>query len=208
MSLPSVLTLIWYLMHWYWPPWYNTFTLACCFWSLLFVQDFSAKKERLPGEIHWAPCEKIMKHGTSQDMKWTWLQMAQGPKREGRNLWGLEQKMLKLSRQVPLSKPWRKWRQRPTYRRVKVLEDTRSDGKEDGAELGRDGPKIVSLGQSAHPISGSVWRPLWPRWPLGYLQSLCEEPHIITFIIRYRGAEKLEGHHYGEVGHGSCLGFP
>jgi hypothetical protein len=33
-------------------------------------------------------------------------------------------------------------------------------------------------------------------------------PHINSFIIRRRGAEKLEGHHLGEEGRASCLGSP
>jgi hypothetical protein len=28
------------------------------------------------------------------------------------------------------------------------------------------------------------------------------------FVIRRRGAEKLEGHHLGDEGRASCLGFP
>jgi hypothetical protein len=56
-----------------------------------------ALNARLPGKVHQAPCDKIMKPGTSQDMKWTWLQVAQWLNREGRKLWGPKQKMLKLT---------------------------------------------------------------------------------------------------------------
>jgi hypothetical protein len=34
------------------------------------------------------------------------------------------------------------------------------------------------------------------------------EPRINPFVIRRRGAEKLEGHHLGDVGRASCLGSP
>jgi hypothetical protein len=34
------------------------------------------------------------------------------------------------------------------------------------------------------------------------------EPRINQFVIRHRGAEKLEGHHLGNEGHASCLGSP
>jgi hypothetical protein len=45
MSLPLMLTLIYYSNHWNYPPIYNKFTLACRFWSLLFTQEFYAKEE-------------------------------------------------------------------------------------------------------------------------------------------------------------------
>jgi hypothetical protein len=35
-----------------------------------------------------------------------------------------------------------------------------------------------------------------------------QEPHINSFVICRRGAEKLEGHHLREGGHASCLGSP
>jgi hypothetical protein len=34
------------------------------------------------------------------------------------------------------------------------------------------------------------------------------EPRINQFVIRRRGAEKLEGHHLGDEGRASCLGSP
>jgi hypothetical protein len=67
------------------------------------------------GKVHQALYEKIMKPDTSQDSKWTWLQVTHGLKHEAIKLHGPEQKMQELARQVPLSKPWRKWRQKPAY---------------------------------------------------------------------------------------------
>jgi hypothetical protein len=156
-----------------------------------------ALKGRLPRKVHQALCEKIMKPNTSQDTKWTWLQVAQGPNREGTKLRGPRQKMLKLARQGALSKQQRNWCQGPTCRKWKVLEYTRSGREEAEAELGRNGP-----------ILGPVQRPLWPRRPSDYLYSPCQEPHINSIVIHSRGAEKLEGHHLGEEGRASCLGFP
>jgi hypothetical protein len=119
------------------------------------MQDFSAKR-RLPGTVHQAPCEKTMKPDTCQNTKWTWLQMAHGPKHEAIELWRLRQKMLKLRQQIPLSKSRRKGRQGPTCRRVEVLEDTRS------RELGWSGPRSAGL---AHPHGGSP--PPLTYYPLG-----------------------------------------
>jgi hypothetical protein len=42
-----------------------------------------------------------MKPGTSQDSKWTWLQMTQGPNHEAVKLQGPKQKMQELVQQVP-----------------------------------------------------------------------------------------------------------
>jgi hypothetical protein len=99
---------------------------------------------------------KVVKPDTSQDTKWTWFQVPQGPKRDGKKIRGPKQNMLKFARQVLLSKPRRKWRQGPTCRRVKVPEDTRSIVEEGGDELGRDGPRPVGLGRLAQPITGPI----------------------------------------------------
>jgi hypothetical protein len=40
----------------------------------------------LPGEVQWALYDRIMKPGTSQHSRWTWLQMTQRPQREGTKL--------------------------------------------------------------------------------------------------------------------------
>jgi hypothetical protein len=45
MSLPSVLTWVWYFIHWYCPPWYNKFIRAYRFWSLVFMQGFDVERK-------------------------------------------------------------------------------------------------------------------------------------------------------------------
>jgi hypothetical protein len=45
MSFPSVLAYVLYLIHLYKPPWYNKFTCACRFWSLVFMQGFSVESK-------------------------------------------------------------------------------------------------------------------------------------------------------------------
>jgi hypothetical protein len=116
-------------------------------------------KGRLPRKVHQALCQKIMKPGTSQDTKWIWLQVAQGPKREAMKLWGPGKKMINLVRQGALPKPRRNWRQGNTWRIWKVPEDTRSNREEAGAKLGRNGPRTVGPGWSAQPIPGPVRHP-------------------------------------------------
>jgi hypothetical protein len=115
-----------------------------------------ALNARLPGKFHQAAHEKIMKHITSQAMKWTWLQEVQRPICERRKLGGPGQKMLKLARQGALSKPRRKWRQGPTCRRENDPEDMRSMHDKGGCE--------VDQGRPAQPISGTIRHPFWPRW--------------------------------------------
>jgi hypothetical protein len=45
MSLPLVLALVLYIIHWYYPLWYNKFIRACQFWSLVFMQGFSIESK-------------------------------------------------------------------------------------------------------------------------------------------------------------------
>jgi hypothetical protein len=77
-----------------------------------------------------------MKPDTSPDTSWTWLQMAQGLKHEAVKLQGPEQKMLKLAGQGALSKPCRRQRQGPTWRREQVSNWLRSIGERNGAKPG------------------------------------------------------------------------
>jgi hypothetical protein len=96
---------------------------------------------RLLGKVHQAPHDKTSKPGTSQAMKWTWLQEAQGPTREDGKLRELGQKMLNLARQGASSKLWRNWHQRRTCRRENTLEGSESNTTEGGRGLGRSGPR-------------------------------------------------------------------
>jgi hypothetical protein len=114
-----------------------------------------------------------MKPDTSQDTSLTWLHRAQGPKHEAEKLQGPRQKMLKLTRQGALSKPWRRLRQGPTCIREQVNNWPRSIGERDGAEPGRNGPGLVGPGRSPWPVSGPVWAPLCPRCSSIYCLLLC-----------------------------------
>jgi hypothetical protein len=56
-----------------------------------------------------------------------------------------------------------------------------------------------------------VSRPSRPPFDLGASRAIYSpltESHINQFVIRRRGAEKLEGHHLGDEGRASCLGSP
>jgi hypothetical protein len=53
-----------------------------------------------------------------------------------------------------------------------------------------------------------ILRPRRPPFDLGASRAIYSpperEPRINQFVIRCRGAEKLEGHHLGDEGHASC----
>jgi hypothetical protein len=72
-----------------------------------------------------------MKPGTSQAMKWTWLQKAQGPTREDDELWGPEQEMFNLVGQGALSKP-----------RRMMLRAHMQKGEDSGRIISKDGCKM------------------------------------------------------------------
>jgi hypothetical protein len=62
-----------------------SFGVWCLCWNL-------ALKARLPGKVHQAPHDKTLKPGTSQAIKWAWLQEAQAPTREEGNSEDLKKK--------------------------------------------------------------------------------------------------------------------
>jgi hypothetical protein len=66
----------------------------------------------------------------------------------------------------------------------------------------------VDPGRLAQPISGPVHRRLWPTPSTVYLKPWGKGSCVNPFAIHRRGAQKLEGHHSGEEGRASCLGFP
>jgi hypothetical protein len=150
MILPLVLTWILYLID-------ITSSLVHVGFGVWCLCRNLALKARLPGKVHLAPREKIMKLVTSQTMMWTWLQEAQGPTREDGKLWGPEQKMLNLAGQGALSKPRRNWRQGPTCRRENTLEDSGSIVHEAGREVGWNGPRLPGR---PSPFLGPVSSPL------------------------------------------------
>jgi hypothetical protein len=148
-------------------------------WSLMFMQEFSVES-------------KTSKPGTSQAMKWTWLQEAQGPTREDEKLWGPEQKMLNFAGQGASSKPRRNWRQGPTCRRENTLEDSRSIVHEGGHEWAEMGPR-----RSAHPIS----RPIRAPFDLVAIQTIYSPPaesHASTHSLFTVEEQRRERHHSRE----------
>jgi hypothetical protein len=151
----------------------------------------STPKWGLPSKVHGALWEKIMKPGTNQDTRWTWLQMIQEPKREVMKHWGPKQKIQEFPHAV----------------RKKTQEDARSFEKQDG-ENGPEWAGMIGPGWPAQPIRGPVRRPLWPSTPSCYLQSSCEEPRIIPFIIRRRVVEWRETPSRRGEGRDSWLMFP
>jgi hypothetical protein len=128
-----------------------------------------ALEARLPSKVHQVPCDKTLKPGTSQAMKWAWLQEAQGLTREDGKLWGPEQKMLNLAGQRAPSKLQINWLQGPTCRRDNTLEDSRSITRKGGREMGRNGPRPVGPGCPAQPILGPIRCPFWPSRLSDYL---------------------------------------
>jgi hypothetical protein len=146
--------------------------------------------------------------GTSQAMKWTWLQDAQALTCDDRKLRGPEQKMLILARQWASSKPWRNWRQRPTCRWEDTLEDSGSTTSKGGHEMGQNRPRPVCPGWAARPIFGSIHAPVWPNHLSDYLYPPSQEPRINSFFIRHWGAEKRGTPFERGEGLASCLGFP
>jgi hypothetical protein len=72
-------------------PWYNKFTCACRFWSLVFTQGFSVESET-SGISSLSNSWQDLEAGTSQAMKWTWLQELKDQAREDDKLGGPSQK--------------------------------------------------------------------------------------------------------------------
>jgi hypothetical protein len=86
----------------------------------------------------------------------------------------------------------RNWRQGPTCRRGKDLEDL---GTNTGWRRWLTGPKWAQVGRprSAGPAHfGAQSAPLWPSCHSDYLQPRGQEPRINSFVISRRGAKKRE----------------
>jgi hypothetical protein len=113
-------------------------------------------------------------------------------------------KVLNLVRQGVESNSERNRRQGPTCKRGEHLEDA---GSNTGRSRPRDGPNWAQAGRSS-PFRG----PIGLSFDLIASQAInspLTESHAGTeVVIRRRGAEKLEGHHLGDDGRASCLGFP
>jgi hypothetical protein len=130
---------------------------------------------------------------TSQDTRWTWLQMTWGPKRQRASLQGLNQKTAKLAWQGFKPKPWRKRRQRPRCKCTQIRDHARSNR---GANRGRTRPKRAwavrpgpsGLGRPAQPTPGPVRAPFCPRCLSIYCLCLrCRHIHPSTGTRRNLG---------------------
>jgi hypothetical protein len=123
-----------------------------------------------------------MKPVTSQDTRWTWLQMTQRPKRQHASLQGLNQKTAKLAWQGFKPKPWRKRRQRPTCKCTQIRDHARSNR---GANRGQTGPKWAWVGRPgptgpAHSGPGS--RPPFSLGACLFIASASAGRYIHPFI--------------------------
>jgi hypothetical protein len=142
---------------------------SCMFFGVYCLHRNQELKWGLPCKVHQGFYKMIMESGTSQDTRWTWLQMNQRLKREAEKCWGPRRKMREFICQAPLSKPRGKWRQGSACNSAKVLENMRSNTEETRTKLGQVGPRPDSPGRLAQPTLGSVRHPLWPRRLSGYL---------------------------------------
>jgi hypothetical protein len=114
--------------------------------------------------------------------------------------------MVKLVQQGALPKPWRRRRQGPTCIREEVNNWPRSIGERDGAEPSRNGPRPVSPGWPAWPVSGPVRTALCPRCLSIYCLCLRWPPHP---SIHQRAANMKEKHQEeadDRLKSSSCLG--
>jgi hypothetical protein len=127
MSLPSVLTWVLYFIHWYYPPWYNKFIRACRFWSLVFMQGFDVESETSgisSSSTLWKDLEALYKSCKEANLT------PRSPRTKPEKMMNsedLSKKVPNLAGQGVKSSSERNWRQGPTCRKGKDLEDTRTD---------------------------------------------------------------------------------
>jgi hypothetical protein len=92
---------------------------------------------------------------------------------------------------------WRGSRRRGKQHRAKEDTNWAETGPDRSAQAGR--PNL---------FRGPVGLPFDLVTSLAIYSPPDREQRINQFVIRRRGAEKLEGHHLGDEGRGSCLGSP
>jgi hypothetical protein len=120
----------------------------------------------------------------------------------------LPRKVSNLAGQGATSNSERNWRQGPTCRRGKDLEDS---GTNVGQRRQATGPgwAQASRPRSADPAHSRAGHlPLWPNRHSGYLYPWGQEPHINSFVISRRGAEKRGTPFERGEGRASWLGSP
>jgi hypothetical protein len=169
MSLPSVLAWVLYFIHWYYPPSYNKFVHACHFWSLVFMQGFSVESKTSgisssstmwqDPEARYKSCNEVNMTPRSPGTKPEKMENSEDPVRKVPNLAG----------QGASFNSERNWRQGPTCRRGKGLEDS---GTNTGRRRQLAGSKWAQAGQPrpADPAHfGAQSAALWPSRHSGYL---------------------------------------
>jgi hypothetical protein len=107
-------------------------------------------------------------------------------------------KLPNLVGQGASSNPKRNWRQGPTRRSEKTLEDSGPTPDKGGRWLGWSGPKPAGPARLAQPIS-------WPSQPLPFdltairaIYSLEARSHASTHSSSAAEKQRREGHHLGE----------
>jgi hypothetical protein len=145
-------------------PWYNKFVCVCHFWSLVFIQDFSIESKTFgisSSSTSWQDPEARYKLSNEVNM----TPRSPGTKPEKmKNSEDAVEKLSNLAGQGASSNPKRNWRQGPTCRSGKTLEDS---GTDIGWRRPLAGPKWAQAGRPS-PFWGQS-SPLWPSRHSGYL---------------------------------------
>jgi hypothetical protein len=103
-------------------------------------------------------------------------------------------KLLNLARQGASSNPKRNWRQGPTCRSGKTLEDS---GTDTGQRRSLAGPKWAQAGRPS-----PFWGPVSPPFDLAAIRAICSPEarrHILIHLPSSVEEQRREGHHLGEV---------
>jgi hypothetical protein len=193
MILPLVLTWVLYFIHWYQPPWYNKFIRACRFWSLVFMQGFdveSKTSEISSSSTLWQDLEAT--YNSCNEANLTPRSLGTKPEKMI-NSEDLPRKMLNLAGQGATSNSDRNWRQGPTCRRGKDLEDS--------------GTNIRQRRQATRPGWAQAVRPspfqspVTSPFDLAAIQAIYRpgvESHASINSSSAAEEQRREGHHLGE----------
>jgi hypothetical protein len=169
MSLSSVLAWLLYLIHCYYPPWYNKFVRACRFGSLVFMQGFSVESKTSgisSSSTSWQDHEAG--HKSSNEVNITSRSPGTKPEKM-KNSEDPVRKVPNLAGQGASSNRKRNWRQEPTCKRGKDLEDSGSNTRQSRPSAG---PKWAQAGwpRSTGPSRfRNQSTPLWPSRHSDYL---------------------------------------
>jgi hypothetical protein len=189
MSLPSVLAWVLYLIHWYYPPWYNKFIRACPFWSLVYMQGFSVES-KTSGisslSTSWQDLEARYKSSNEVNMTprspWTKPEKMTNSK-------DLPRKVLNLAGQGASSNSERNWRQGPTCRRGKDLEDSGTNAERrrrlTGPKWAQAGPVHFKAQSAPFDLGASrdIYSPLTESYASTNSSSTAEEKRSLRDTI-------------------------